>query len=352
MSSEDALNREQVFVRPDSAGRSATLWMLAGVGALGIAVVGFVLAVRGRTGPMALQVMTTLPTLAGIGALAAGWTLLRSPRRVSVGPDGLTIETRQATRRLRWDEVGSATVETGATSHRRRLNITDPNGKSIARLDESFSRFDVMTSLIGNHVEARGDDTAARILRKKARRQAVIAFVIGLFILFACGFIAWMTHQKQRADRLLAERGLPGEAEIVRRFVAPNGVTKRLEYRVISAGGQAPTENVEVEPGYWASLEGAESVPVIVVPGEPAISRLEEGQVADDDVAKTPAGGYALAALAGLLALFLLVVGVLAWNGWDLAQDSQTKRLMLKRLGKVVWRSGGKAARESFWETG
>ncbi len=111
MSTEDALNREQVFVRPDSAGRSATLWMLAGIGALGIAVVGFVLAIRGQTGQMALQVMTTLPTLAGIGALAAGWTLLRSPQRVSVGPDGLTIETRQGTRR--------APLGRGGLRHRR-----------------------------------------------------------------------------------------------------------------------------------------------------------------------------------------------------------------------------------------
>ena len=130
-------------------------------------------------------------------------------------------------------------------------------------------------------------------------------------------------------------------------------MTKRLEYRVIGADDQAPTENVEVDPDYWASLEGATSVPVIVVPGEPGISRLEEGQVTDDDeFSKTPAGGYALAALSGLLALFLLGVGVLAWNGWDLAQDSQTKRLMLKRHGKVVWSSGGKAARESFWDAG
>ncbi len=91
---------------------------------------------------------------------------------------------------------------------------------------------------------------------------------------------------------------------------------------------------------------------MIVVPGEPGISRLEEGQVADDDFSKTPAGSYLLAAFGGLIALFMLGVGVLAWNGWDLAQDSQTKRLMLKRFGKVVWSSGGKAARESFWETG
>jgi hypothetical protein len=271
---------------------------------------------------------------------------------VTVGPEGLTIETRRGTRRVGWGEVGSATVERSGTSHRRRLNITDPRGKSIARLDESFSRFDVMTSLITNHVEARGDDTAQRILRKRARRQATAAIGLGLFMAFACGFMFWITYQKQLADRLLAERGQPGEAQIVRRFVAPNGVTKRIEYRVVDPSGRSATANVEVDPAYWDSLEGAKSVPVIVVPGEPSMSRLEEGGVLrDDEFTKTPAGGYFLGVLGGLLALFLMGAGVLAWNGWDLAQDTQTKAWTLKRHGKVVWSSARKATRESFWES-
>jgi hypothetical protein len=262
----------------------------------------------------------------------------------------LTVEYRRGCRRIGWDEVGSASVETGGTSHRRRVNLTDRAGKSIAKLDESFSRFDVMASLIANHVEAKGDDAAVRIARRKARRQGVMVFAIGLFMAFACGFITWMTYQKQRADRLLAARGQPGEAEIVRRFIAPNGVTKRLEYRVIGPDGPGPTENVEVDPDYWDELEGARTVPVIVVPGEPGISRLEEGQVADDEFTKRPVGGYALAALGGLMALFMLGYAPFAWNGWDLGQDSKTKTWVVKRYGKVVWRSGGKTPGESVWE--
>jgi hypothetical protein len=264
----------------------------------------------------------------------------------------LTVEYRRGSRRVTWDEVGAAPVETSGTSHRRGVNVTDRTGRSIVRLDESFSRFDVMASLIANHVEARGDDASFPIFRKKARRQGVMIFIIGLFMAIGCGFIAWMTYQKQRADRLLATRGRPGEAEIVRRFVAPNGVTKRLEYRVVGADGAGPTENVEVEPGYWDSLEGERTVPVIVVPGEPGVSRLEEGQVADDDdFAKSPVGGYTLAALGGLMALFFLGVSPFAWNGWDLGQDSKTKTWSLKRYGKVVWKSGGAAAKEAFWES-
>src|SRR5262249_29847684 len=120
-----------------------------------------------------------------------------------------------------------------------------------------------------------------------------------------------------------------------------NGVTKRLEYRVIGVDGLGPAENVEVDPDYWDELEGARTVPVIVVPGEPGISRLEEGQVTrDDEFTKTPLGGYSLAALGGLMALLVLGFSPFAWNGWDLSQDSKTKTWAIKRYGKVGWQVG------------
>jgi hypothetical protein len=283
--------------------------------------------------------MTTLPTLLAVGALTAGWTILRSPRRVTVDREGLTIETTRGARHRYWHEVGCADVGTGGMSHRRRLNITDPSGKSIVKLDESFDRFDEMVGLISRYVDAKGDNTATLILRKKARRQGAMAFLVGFLMACACVFVALHTHSEQRAARLLQEKGQPGKAEIVRRFVAPNGVTKRVEYRVVEGDGRSGTRNVEVDPEYWDSLDGVKSVDVIVVPGEPGISRLEEGEMKVKDVTKTPAGGYGLAALGGLLALFLLGASPFMWNGWDLSHDAKSRKWSVKRYGKVVWSS-------------
>jgi hypothetical protein len=312
---------------------------MAGIGGLCLAAIGFVLAIFGRVGQLALHAMTTLPTLVSIGTLTAGWTLLRTPNRVCVDRDGITLETTRSARHRYWSEVGSAQLGRGGTSHRRFLNITDLNGKSIVKLDESFDRFDEMVAAISSHVEAKGDDTSTRILRKKAKRQALIAIAVGLFMASACGFVALKSHDEQRAARLLDEKGEPGQGEIVRRFVAPNGVTKRIEYRVIDADGASATRNVEVEPAYWNSLEGAKSVDLVVVPGEPGISRLEDGEVTEKDFTKTPTGSYGLAALGGLMALFMLGVSPFIWNGWDLSQDSKTRKWQIKRYGKVV----------SFW---
>ena len=138
---------------------------------------------------------------------------------------------------------------------------------------------------------------------------------------------------------LLEEGGEAGEAEIVRRFVAPNGFTKRVEYKVVDSAGISATRNVEVEPGFWNGLEGAKSIAVIWVPGEPSVSRLLFGEVPDREFTKTPVGGYGLATLGGLLALFLLGASPFMWNGWDLAHDAQSKKWSLKHYGKVVWSS-------------
>ena len=340
--SNDAFSKdEQVFIRPESARTNGNRMILAGIGLLCVAAIGFLVAVFGQVGQLGLHAMSTLPTILSIGALSAGWTLIKAPRRIGVSPRGLTIEAGNSTRHLSWNEIGCGTVETVGTSQRRRLNITDPQGASIVRVDETFSRFDDLVALVASHVEAKADDTAGRILRKKARRQAVTLFVFGALMTLACGFVAWTTYQSQRAARLLKEKGQPGDAEIVRRFVAPNGVTKRIEYRV---GGARGSRNVEVNPAYWELLDGAKSVPVIFVADEPDVSRLATGEVERHDFTKTPTGGYLLAALGGAMALFMLAASPFAWNGLDLSFDQSAKKWCLKRYGKVIWsaKGGGK----------
>jgi hypothetical protein len=99
---------------------------------------------------------------------------------------------------------------------------------------------------------------------------------------------AWMMHDKQRAARRLKEAVVPGEATIERRFLAPYGVTPRLEYRITIPEGKAATRNTEVDREYWDSLEGARTSPVVFVPDEPSISRLEEGRAPERDLADQP----------------------------------------------------------------
>jgi len=330
---------ETSFNRSRSASLAGTLLFFIGLGCLGLAVVGFGLALIGRPGQLGLHAMSTLPAIAGIAALTGAWSLLRSPERITVSNEGLIIETRGGTRFHHWDDIGCANIETAGSSNRRRLNITDLNGRSIAKLDHAFERFEDLSAMIAARVEAKGDGTAERILRGKAKRQAALALITGSFLAFACGFVVWNTHKNQRDLRLLAQKGESGTAEIVRRFVAPNGITKRVEYRLVNSAGVSATRNVEVEPDFWDELEGAKSIAVVWVLNEPAVSRLAEGEVDPKEFTKTPVGGYGLATVGGLLALFLLGASPFMWNGWDVAHDAKSKKWSLKRYGKVVWTS-------------
>ncbi len=58
-----------------------------------------------------------------------------------------------------------------------------------------------------------------------------------------------------------------------------------------------------------------------------AISRLQHGEIFDDDFMKSPAGGYGLSALAALMCIFFFGAAALQWKGWDIDLDSKTGKI-------------------------
>lgn len=334
--------REEVFdfAGSEATGRKGMGLILGGVAGIAFAIVGFLLVVflLRRPGQMTLHALTTFPMILSVAALSAGWVMIRTPRRVMIRPDGLTIETKRGTRDYRWEEVGCAEVGTAGTSHRRRMNLTDVRGRSILSVDESFDRFDALSTTISRYIDAKGDDTAMRLLRRKAHVRAFFCILVGLLMGAGSVFMVFETQNGVRASRLLREKGQLGEGTIVRLFVAPNGFTKRLEYRV----GSSATRNVEVDTVYWASLQGAKSVPVRYVPDEPNINKLLMGEVNENEFLKTAPGGYGFAALGALFSLLMTVGGGFMWFGWDLTHETKSQRWLLKRYGRIVWDSKSK----------
>lgn len=321
---------EGLFLRRESATTNAALWLVAGIGALVFAIVGFAIALSADVGQLSLHAMTTLPALLGIGALTAAWSTARTPTQVAVGPQGLLIVGRRGRQSYTWDQIGWATITAGALNHQRHLVIFDADGKRVAKLSEAFDDFDTMIELVKRRIADRGDDTAERIRRRKGKRSALIMAGVSIAMLAICGANVWIAYRQQRADRLLEEAAVPGEAEIVRRFLAPNGVTPRVEYRVTAPDGRTGTRNAEATRDYWDSLEEATSVPVLYVPDEPQISRLAEGEPENKE---NPVVMYVLSAVLALLCLLFLVAAALQWRGWDIDLDSKTGKISIKRFG-------------------
>ncbi len=324
---------ERVFRLPSSAATSGLLWLLGGIAAFAMSGVGFVVAILAQVNQFQLQMMTTLPVLIGVGAFASAWMTARTPRAVAVGPKGVRIVSRHESRTHGWDEIGWSAVQPGPLSKRRQLKIYDVKGGILAKLSDAIENFDELADLVEFRITAKPDATAGRIQLAKSKRQAIFITATGVGLLVLAGGVAWMTHSDARAARLLEESAVPGEAHIEDRFLAPNGVTPRLVYRITTADGQTATRNAQVERFVWDRLEGAKTVAVNYVPDEPSISRLAFGEPENRDPLKSPLGGYALSAIAAVMSLLLLVCGPLLWFGWSIDLDSRTRRFSIKRFG-------------------
>ncbi|MFO0946108.1 MAG: hypothetical protein U1D30_09205 [Planctomycetota bacterium] len=326
---------DQVFENPQSPAGNPIYYFLGGIGLIAVAILGFISVLGAKHSQMALQLRTTLPMLMALGMIARGFSLRNLPTRIVVGLNELEIATKRWKRRYAWSEIGSASTTNVFNSPKTCLRITDLAGKTIIRVDESFPDYQKLVKWMEFYVDAKPDDTSLRIMSRKAKWLGLGSFVLGAFLGTAAIYIAMETQEIQRANELLPVKGVRAEGEIVRHYIAPNGVTKRIHYRI----ADSKVRNVEVDPLYWEELAGAKTVPVIYIPDEPDISRLERGEVTDDDYMKTPTGGYLFASLGALMALTFLVFSPFAWMGYDLGYDDKQRTWTLKRYGRVVWAS-------------
>ncbi len=328
------LEADILFLRRESTGPSAAWCLVGGIAAIVFAVFGFFLAMVTQPGQLALHSMTTLPVLIGISAIAASRLMAHTPKQVTVGPQGVCIDTAKGRQCHPWEKIGWCAVGTSGMSHRKQLTICDTQGRPIATLSDSLEDFDTLVELVQSRISRKGDGTAETIRQRKGRKSAIITGAIALVLTAVAIANLWMAFEEQRAARLLKEASVPGDAEIVRRFTAPNGVTRRLEYRVDSPNGQTATRNAEVTPAYWDRLENAKTVPVIYVPDEPAISRLTEGEVESKDMTESPGFMIGLSAVLLVMCAVFLAAAVMQWRGWDIDLDSKTGKLSIKRFGE------------------
>jgi len=332
--SDDALDDlEYVFLKRSNASVSAALWFVGAAVAFGFAALGMVLAFVADVTQLSLQAMTTMPILAGLAALVAGWSTAKAPSEVTVGPDGLAVTGKAGRVLTPWEQIGWATINTAPMNQKRQLVVYDVAGKAIATISEAFDDFDELAKQVRQRIADKPGDTADRLQLKKARRSAMIVGGISVLMIGVALANVWIAHEEQRTERLLAEAAVPGEADIVRRFLAPNGRTCRLEYRVTSPVATDEVRNAEVTREFWDAAEDLESVTVLVVPDEPSISRLTAGEVIDKDPTTSPKVMYVLSAVIGVICLLGLGAAVLQWRGWDIDLDSGTKKFSIKRFG-------------------
>jgi len=324
---------ELVFVRLRTPATNALLWLAGGIAAFVWAALGLLMAQLSRGNEISLHLRTTVPAMLGVGAFFTAWMMARTPLEVGVGPSGLRITSRRGSRVHLWSQIGWSKVQAGALDQRRYLNVYDVEGRKIATLSEALAGFDTLVERIAGQIGARNDGTTQRVQLTKARQSAVFIVVVSVVFLAVSAFVARETRDELRAKQRLQREAVPGEARIEERFLAPNGITPRLVYRIATPGGRSAQRNAEVERPVWDQLAGATTVAVLYVPDEPEISRLASGEVEDSSLFSQPLLGYGVPLALSLTCLVFLATAVLQWRGLDIDYDSKTGRFSIKRFG-------------------
>jgi hypothetical protein len=210
-----------------------------------------------------------------------------------------------------------------AVSTKRVLRLYGEGGKRLVTLTDDLQYFHVLEAEIRRRMAEHPSPQRDGVALGKVRRKGLLMVLAGVVFLGLALVNAWIALHDRESAQLLATQGRPSEAIVVRKFIAPDGRTRRIEYRVDVAG--APVENVEVEPLLWELLQERQRVPVISVPGRPDVSRLAAGQV-DDSMHADPRLMLVASAVMGVFSAGIIVAGILGRRGLTVKWDAQRGR--------------------------
>lgn len=280
---------------------------------VGVAAVGFLIAIKAETNALALQATTTLPLLGAIGCLLAALSMRKAPGEIHVCHSGLKVVRSAGATVLPWDRIASISQTTAALTYRQGVTLLDADGNVLLKFGEEMTGFPVLREYIDQRFSATPHPKRAVVDKKKSRKQAYLLIVVACFAMALGGINAWLTYHDARADRLLRETGVSGTGTIVRKFTAPNGATRRIEYRADTAGPNTPPRNVEVQPTFWSIFVEGQKIPIRYAPSDPTISKLEIGEVAENERFESSPAARAVMS-AGIVLFGIVCLGAARWE--------------------------------------
>src|SRR5690606_34693955 len=202
---------EFVYELKTPVGYRPAVYVLSGMASLALAAAAFapgLLLPPGRQ-PFGMFIASTVvPTLGALALFAGALGQWRSPRRIAIGPQGLSVDDERSTRKWAWKEVGWATIGTGAFSFRKQLVVYDPEGRKLVTVGPDFEHFDELAEGIRQAVNQHQPDAAERIRRRKAKRSAAFLIACGVAFMALAVANGAMASRERRADRQLAADGI------------------------------------------------------------------------------------------------------------------------------------------------
>lgn len=308
------------------------IYFAGGLALVAVALFGFIVSLRGPTDPLQLHLRSTLPMIFAVGLFMTGWRLACSPREVIFGAEGLQVGSGRSNRRFSWDQIAWADEQTQAMTNRKLLAVYGNDGKALVKLPSNFERFEELVAAIKQRLTDHPSPHAGAVRWRRSRRQGKALLVGSVLAAAGAVFMAWMTYDQHRTEHLLRTRAVDGEGLVVRKFIAPDGRTHRIEYRVAGAGEDAKLHNVEIDPLLWTVLQDGARVPITTVPDHPEIARLRVGEIKDEFLNPPQMLNVLLCIAMIVMAILFLVGAIMGFKGIDIGTDKRTGKLKVERL--------------------
>jgi hypothetical protein len=310
------------------------LFFAGGIVLVILGIGGFFATLIGKSGMVQLHLSCTLPMIMAFGCFSAAYAIARAPRSVAVDQSGITVASSKSSRQLPWDKIAWAETATQAMTNRKLLKIYGNDGKTLTTLSPDLMGFEQLTQLVIGHLKEYPSPHMLNVRWRKAKRRGAGLIAGGIFACALASAVAWIAWDEHHSAALLQSNPVTGEGIVERKFIAPDGSTHRIEYRVAS-GSRSDTHNVQVEIPLWETLKTGDRLPIKTVPDHPEISQLVSGEVKDDF--RPPANlTPALATIVFLMGIFFFIGGIMSRRGIDLKFDSKTRKFRIERIGKIA----------------
>jgi hypothetical protein len=311
-----------------------TVWKYVGAGAMVVVgIAGFITSLFAATNNPLSTGMIVVPFVAGINMILAAINEDKSPRELMVGPYGIRATSKKEVQTYPWTDLGWAMIARNSWTSRKEYNIYNKQGKILLKVEDTLQNFDYLVQIVNHNIALQGDSSADAIRSGKAKRTGAGLIAGGCLFLLLSAANVWFAYQDQYKATQLKTLGVRGKAVIVRRYIAPNGVTHRITYHITAKNGTVGTHDAHVTEFYWDMLQYVKTAPVVYVPSDPNNSRLLYNEIRDGN--SDPYVMYVIAIFISVMSIVFIVAGIMACRGLDIRFNRKTYQFKVKRYGDV-----------------
>lgn len=276
----------------------------------GLAGVIYAIVVLDR---MAVVYAMVVPMVIGHLLFSAGRKILHIPQSLTLDETGITFVDRSGIPQSHpWTQFAWVERRYEQYTTIDFLYFCDASGASRFKLPAAILQLPNLPAVLSHYITVQSPPPPPKTaIDLKHRRYGRWATIGGIFALLLGSFqIGLPTYLYLRAGQL-ARHGVPGQAIVTERYLAPNGTTTRISIKIKGDSGKEGTGDFAIDPDAWDTLAVGDTFPVLYVPHNPGNNKPISSGI-DLGNGPDPKQLIAMGVVALCLGFYFLVSGIKA----------------------------------------